>query len=134
MIHRRSESFRAGGDGRSSGNCGFVGHRGRRSSKGRLVGFGRLEIGGVGGQDRIGTFVWRHNDRQVERDWLDRLSSLSVAVGEDKGNVYTRDVQRVEQEASNKIRTTLGFNRYLMRSDNNIGVKELLLIKTQYKL
>lgn len=111
-----------------------MGHRGRRFSKGRLVGFGRLEIGGVGGQDRIGTFVWRHNDRQVERDWLDRLSSLSIAVGEDKGNVYTRDVQRVEQEASNKIRTTLGFNKYLMRSDDNIGVKELLLIKTQYKV
>ena len=47
----------------------------------------------------MGCYVWRDNDRQVERDLLDRLSNLSVAVGEDKRDVYTlaRDVQLVEQ-------------------------------------
>jgi hypothetical protein len=97
VIHRRRECFRAGGDGGSSGVNGVLGHRERGFSKWRHVDFSRLGIGGVDGQDRIGGCVRRHNDRQVERDRLARLSSLSVAIGEDKRNVYTRDIYLVEQ-------------------------------------
>ena len=100
MVRRRLERFRASDDNGSSGVNGVLGHRGRSFSQGRLVDFGRLGIGGGDGQDRIESCVRGHNDRQVERDRLARLSgdsSLSVAVGEDKRNVYIRDVQLVKQ-------------------------------------
>ncbi len=64
-----------------------------------------------------------HSDRQVKHDRLDRLSSLSVTVGEDKRDVYTRDISRTSK-VSNKIRTRLGFDRYcyLVGPDNDIRV------------
>ena len=89
-MRRRSECSTFGNNGGSNGVSGVLGHRVRSFSRGQRVGFGRLEIGGVDGQDRRSRV--RDDECQVERDRLNQLSSLYVAIGEGERDVYIRAI------------------------------------------
>src|SRR6266702_360951 len=95
------------GDYNWSGFGGVLGHGGLRSLFHRRdVYFSRHGIGGIDGQDRMGSRVRRHSDRQVEYDRLVRLSVLSVAIAQNKREVYkARHLATIQMSDSSRKKT-----------------------------